>query len=84
MGGEGVYLLSEDGTGTIPAYNVNAIDTTGAGDAFVTGLLTSLGQGSNLREAINFANAVAAIKVTKLGSHTIPTQKEVDEFLTVH
>ena len=82
LGGRGVYFLTDESEGIIPAYKIDAIDTTGAGDAFVTGLLMSLGKGYNLKESITYANAVAAMKATKLGSHTIPTQKEVDEFLS--
>lgn len=81
LGSEGVYYKLEGGEGRVPAFMVKAIDTTGAGDAFVSGLLTSMGEGVDLTDSIQFANAVAAIKVTKLGSHEIPTRKEVEEFL---
>ncbi|MGQ9760225.1 MAG: carbohydrate kinase family protein [Candidatus Methanomethylicaceae archaeon] len=81
LGGEGVYYRLEGREGRVPAFNVKAVDTTGAGDAFVSGFLTSIGEGEDLGAAIRFANAVAAIKVTKLGSHEIPLRKEVEEFL---
>jgi len=67
----------------VTAFNVKAIDTTGAGDAFVTGLLHSLGGGNNFKEAMRYASAVAAIKVTRLGSHVIPNGDEVEEFLSL-
>lgn len=82
LGGRGVYFLTDKDEGIAPAYKVEAIDTTGAGDAFATGLLISLGEGFDFKEAIRYASAVAAIKVTRLGSHSIPAKKEVEEFLS--
>lgn len=82
LGERGVYFLSDDAQGNVPPYTVEAVDTTGAGDAFITGLLISLGEKYTLRESILYANAVAAIKVTRLGSHTIPNKKEVEDFLS--
>lgn len=81
LGAKGVYYADSSGGRTVPAFRVNAVDTTGAGDAFAAGMLMALGEGEGLPEAIRFANAVAALKVTKLGSHETPTRKEVEEFL---
>jgi ribokinase len=81
LGGGGIHFSGELGKGTLPAFRVKAVDTTGAGDAFATGLLLSLGNGSELKEALRYASAVAALKVTRLGSHAIPTAKEVEELL---
>lgn len=82
LGAKGVWL-SQDGRGNIIAgFNVEVTDTTAAGDtfngAFVTGLLEDL----SLESAIKFAHAAAAISVTRFGAQTsIPTRKEVDDFL---
>lgn len=82
LGAKGVWL-SQDGRGDIIAgFNVEVTDTTAAGDtfngAFVTGLLEDL----SLESAIKFAHAAAAISVTRFGAQTsIPTRKEVDDFL---
>ncbi|WP_279131681.1 ribokinase [Photobacterium phosphoreum] len=82
LGAKGVWL-SQDGRGDIIAgFNVEVTDTTAAGDtfngAFVTGLLEDL----SLELAIKFAHAAAAISVTRFGAQTsIPTRKEVDDFL---
>lgn len=83
LGERGAYYANQEGEGTVKAFNVKAIDTTGAGDAFVTGLLHSLGGGNNFKEAVRYASAVAAIKVTRLGSHIIPNGNEVEEFLSL-
>lgn len=82
LGAKGVWL-SQNGRGQIiPGFRVEATDTTAAGDtfngAFVTGLLEDL----PLESAIKFAHAAAAISVTRFGAQTsIPTRKEVEEFL---
>lgn len=82
LGSEGVYYKLDDEEGKVPAFRVKAVDTTGAGDAFVTAFLVSLSEGKGYAEAIRFANAVAAIKVTRLGSHEIPSREEAEEFLS--
>jgi len=66
----------------IPAFPVNAVDTTAAGDAFNAGLAVALLRGhSALRSAV-FASAVAAISVTRPGAQSsMPSVKEVEQFL---
>ena len=64
------------------AYKVNAVDTTGAGDAFNGGLLAALAEGKTLPEAARFANALAAISVQRIGTTpSMPTREEIDAFL---
>lgn len=85
LGGRGVYIWSEGMSEIIPAFKVNAIDTTGAGDAFNGGLLTALAEGKSLHDAACFANAVAAISVQRIGTTpAMPTREEVDAFLREH
>ena len=62
---------------------MNAVDSTGAGDAFIGSLAVYLAEGSSLREAVRRANTVAALSVTKAGTQTsFPTRAEVmEEFL---
>lgn len=62
------------------AYKVKAIDTTAAGDSFIGGLISKLGNNS-VYEAIEYATKVSAIVVTRMGAQTsIPTIEEVEEF----
>lgn len=85
MGGSGVYINTGDTSEIIPAYKVNAIDTTGAGDAFNGGLITALSEGKSLREAAIFANALAALSVQRIGTTpSMPTRAEIDAFLESH
>jgi len=66
----------------IPAFKVRAIDDTGAGDAFAAGLLTGILNGLKARDAATLANAVAALKVSMLGTvEAMPTLREVKRFL---
>lgn len=62
------------------AYKVKAIDTTAAGDSFIGGFISKLGNNS-VYEAIEYATKVSAIVVTRMGAQTsIPTIEEVEEF----
>lgn len=82
LGSEGVWL-SQNGVGEqIKGFKVKAVDTTAAGDTFNGALLTRLIEGAELKEAIIFAHAAAAITVTGMGAQTsIPYRAAVDDFL---
>lgn len=85
LGSRGVYINTDGNSQIVPAYKVNAIDTTGAGDAFNGGLLTALSEGKTLVEAAKFANALAALSVQRLGTTpSMPTREEIDAFLQEH
>ena len=78
LGGRGVYLNTRDKKGILPAYKVEAVDTTGAGDAFNGGLLAALAEGKDLWEASKFANALAALSVQKIGTTpAMPVREEI-------
>ena len=82
LGGRGVYIATNEKRAIIPAYHVEAIDTTGAGDAFNGGLVAALAEGKNLWEAAAFANALAAIAVQRLGTTpAMPTREEIEQFI---
>lgn len=82
LGSQGVYLNTGHHSQIIPAYRVQAVDTTGAGDAFNGGLLTALSEEKNLEEAARFANALAALAVQRLGTTpAMPERSEVEAFL---
>ena len=85
LGSRGVYVNEDGKREIVPAYKVNAIDTTGAGDAFNGGLLTALSEGKTIGEAARFANALAAISVQRIGTTpSMPTRAEIDKFLEEH
>ena len=83
MGSEGAQFVRQDADELIPIYNVDVVDTTGAGDAFNGGLAVALAEGKPIQEALVFANATAALAVTKNGaSASMPTRAEVDELIS--
>ncbi len=66
----------------IPAYSVHVKDTTGAGDTFNGALATELASGKTLAEAIDFANAAAALSVQAIGAQGgMPTREAVIDFI---
>jgi ribokinase len=82
LGSRGSFLLTEKMDKLIPAYSVNVIDTTAAGDAYCGALAASLAQGALIEEAVKIANAAGALAVTKLGAEpSLPTKKEIDQLL---
>ncbi len=82
LGARGVWL-SEQGRGQlIPGFKVKAVDTTAAGDTFNGALLAALQQRQPLLQAVRFAQAAAALSVTRPGAQTsVPYQDEIDALL---
>lgn len=81
LGEEGVLLQDAGGAQRMPAYPVQAIDTTAAGDAFAGALAVALAEGKGVEAAVQFAQRVAALSVTRLGAQpSLPYRAEVEEF----
>ena len=84
-GKNGVYVSTKEEQRRLPVPEVKVIDTTGAGDAFNGGLVTALAEGKDLWEACAFANALASISVTRMGTTpSMPTRAEIDNFRNIH
>jgi ribokinase len=83
LGNKGVVSVLDDGSvSSAPAVAVVAVDTTGAGDAFVGNLAVELARGRSVSQAIAFAQFAAALKVTRLGAQiSIPRRDEVEKFM---
>ncbi len=78
LGERGVVAATASGTQHFPARPVRAVDTTAAGDTFLGGLCAALVEGRPLPEAIGFAQAAAAISVTRPGAQpSIPYRREI-------
>lgn len=86
LGKEGALVVNSKETTHVPTFKeVKIVDSTGAGDAFNGGLAMALSEGKNLVEATYFANAVASLNVTKIGTApAMPYREEVEEFLKHH
>ena len=73
--------VAPDGIELVPGFPVEAIDTSGAGDAHTGALLAGLAAGESPTEAALRANACAALAVTRRGSATAPNADEVQALL---
>ena len=82
LGDRGASVITDDGEMEVPAYEVDALDTTGAGDAFVGNLAASLDSGLSLLEAAEFASAAAALSVRSTGAQSsMPRRDQTLEFI---
>ena len=82
MGRQGCVIADGGEITHIPGFAVQAIDTTGAGDTFNAGLAVGLAEGLTLPDATRFANAAAALSVTRPGAiDSMPARSDVEEFL---
>jgi ribokinase len=82
LGREGSLLVAHESTTHMPAFAVEAVDTTAAGDAFTGAYVVALLDGLDSRACLRFASAAAAIKVTRHGAQPgLPSRREVEDFL---
>ncbi len=83
LGQQGVLTYAQTHKTHLPAIAVEAVDTTGAGDAFSGALATALAEDRELSEAVKFANAAGAAAVTTLGATpSMPKREKIEEILT--
>jgi ribokinase len=82
LGAEGLVWVDAQGTLRSPAYRVQAVDTVGAGDTLVGALVTALAEGQSVADALRFAQAAAAIAVSRTGvQDAMPSRAEVTQLL---
>ena len=82
LGREGAMALVDGEILYVKGFEVNAVDTTGAGDVFHAGFIYGLLQNWEVREILRFANGAAALKCGDLGGRKgIPTLEEIHKFL---
>ena len=83
LGSRGAFVFESDSGELVPSFEVQAVDTTAAGDVFNGSLAVGLSEGMPLGKAVRFANAAAALSVTKLGAQpSAPTRSEIEAFLS--
>lgn len=79
MGKAGAFVMNAQKKEFIKSIQVEAIDTTGAGDAFNGGFATALAEGKDIFTAAKFANAAGALSVTKSGTApAMPHRAEIE------
>lgn len=82
LGERGCYAAGDSFEGTVPAFKVRPVDTTGAGDIFNGALAVALAEKEPIPDALLFASAAAALSVTKLGAQpSAPARADIKKFL---
>jgi len=85
MGIRGAFVADAATRQLVSAFKVDAVDTTAAGDTFNGALAVALAEGQPLDQAVRFANAAAAISVTRIGAQpSVPKRREIEQFLATH
>jgi fructokinase len=87
LGPEGAFYATREFTGDVPAFEVECVDATGAGDAFLAASLVHLSENSldeeNVREATRRGTAAGAIACTGYGAMgSLPTKDELERFMS--
>lgn len=83
LGSEGSVVIERGEVTPIPAPRVEAVDTTGAGDAFCGALANALSGGRSLVEAARWASVAGALATTRAGAQvSMPTRAEVESFIS--
>lgn len=84
-GGRGAWFASAEGRGFVPAFSVNAVEPTGAGDAFHAAVISRLinrGWSALDESDVTFAAAAGALTTTRRGAiEALPTKAEIERFL---
>ncbi len=82
LGSKGAFVDHKGKQYMVPGFKVEAVDTTAAGDTFNGALTVALSQKKPFKDAVKFANAAAALSVTKLGAQqSVPSLDLINEFL---
>lgn len=82
LGAQGAIYLDGEQPRHLPAFRVETVDTTAAGDSFAAGLAVAMVEGLAQVEALRFASAVGALTATKYGAQSaLPRRAEVEAFL---
>ena len=82
LGRKGCFFKNKDISIHLPAYNIKAVDATGAGDNFLAGFASEIIRGSDIKRALIFANACGAICTMSIGAGTaLHDRKQVEKFI---
>ena len=85
LGRRGACVVNQEGGFHVPAFKVEPVDSTAAGDTYCGALAVALLDGGSLRAAAQYAAAAAAISVTRMGAQpSIPTRGEILGFMKHH
>jgi len=83
LGARGLFWKNPQGRGKMPAFAVEVVDSTGAGDAFHGAFATGLARGKQWEDLLRFSSAAAAVCCTRLGARSgLPGLQELQGFLS--
>jgi fructokinase/2-dehydro-3-deoxygluconokinase len=81
LGSEGALVVAPDQIFASPAFEVDVVDTLGAGDAFNGGFICAQLAGCSLQESVRWGNGAAGLKIGKKGARGLPAREELTDFL---
>lgn len=82
QGKDGCWAFTRDQKLFMPAYTVDAVDTTGAGDNFMAGFMCAILDGKDLEDCCRFATATAAVSIQAIGANTgVKSKQQVLDFM---
>ena len=82
LGSRGAFWLADGVEQHFPAFPIDPVDTTAAGDAFTAALTVSLASGQEMPRALRYATAAGALACLTLGAQpAMPTAAQIEEFL---
>jgi len=82
LGKRGALLADANGQRLVPGFKVKTVDSTAAGDIFNGALSVAVAEGKAVLDAVRFANAAAALSVTRLGAQpSAPSRADIEKFL---
>jgi ribokinase len=82
LGARGAYVATAKEKMLVPGFAVKQVDTTAAGDTFNGALAVAVAEGRPIVEAVRFANAAAAVSVTRMGAQpSAPSREEIEALL---
>lgn len=85
MGQKGAYYCTSKQDLFVPAFRVNSVDPTAAGDAFCAGFAVAMLEGQSINEAIRMGNAAGGLATTVFGAEpSLPKKEQVNTLLSTH
>ena len=86
MGDKGAYVYTKEGEEVeAPAYKIEAVDTTGAGDAWTSAFIVyRILESKSLEASVKYANGAGALKCLRKGGASFPRREELENFVNIH
>jgi len=86
MGDKGAYVYSKEGEEVeVPAYEIEPVDTTGAGDAWTSAFIVyHILESKSLEASVKYANGAGALKSLRRGGASFPKREELENFVNTH